>query len=199
MMRHWLTTTLGPIAIRPYKARDIPPHVSYLHDSAPSFLEQIGFDLEQFPNREACTELFAAELAQDRSVGFVRRVVGELEGQTVSLASIEIPKDEPDRYAHFHILEPALRGCGLGSPLLVVSLRALMDQHQLDRIYLEPGAHNPPINRLLVKLGLPLVGSLDKAAGLWALRVRVNRYEATRAKVEALVASIEERFELAVA
>lgn len=103
-----------------------------------------------------------------------------VDGKTIGHSSLKgiVPGDFGS--IHLHMWRADLRGKGYGPRLFCLSALDFYERFNLKRIICEPKADNPMANRMLQKIGFPLV--LTHVAGSSELSIicELNRYEILR-------------------
>lgn len=173
-----ISSPSGELTVRYYDERDIAAHVAYLFDSPGDFLEYIGIDLAKISDRDAWHVKLDQRLAEARTKGEpAKMIVAELGGRTVTLASLDLTGEDGVPRLHFHVMDPSLRGKGLGGPIFLAGVRAFSAYHGYKRFFIEPKAANAHMNALMRKLGFRYLEDLVRAAGPITPDTLVSRYE----------------------
>lgn len=175
-----IPTDLGLIELRPYTAEHVGAQMDYLYNSPKEFLEGIGFDTKKLNDREAHESKVRDNLSKQRDEDF-KSVVAELNGVAVAIVHLHLG-DEANR-AHFHILDSKSRHKGLGKPILLNSLKLLMEKHSLNELNIEPKSDNIPMNRLLKKCGFKFLGTCHYPVGPLTKAFEANRYLVVKSKI----------------
>ena len=81
---------------------------------------------------------------------------------------------------HLHMWRADLRGKSYGPPLFCMSALDFYERFNLKRIICEPKADNPMANRMLKKIGFPLVLTHVAASSEISVVCELNRYEILR-------------------
>ena len=175
-----LPTDLGLITLRPYMLEHVGAQMDYLYNSPKNFLEEIGFDTEKMNDRDAHESRVRNSLSKLRDGDF-RSIVAELKGVAIAIVHLHLG-DEANR-AHFHILDPKLRHKGLGKPILLNSLKLLMEKHSLNELNIEPKSDNLPMNRLMKNCDFKFLGTCHYPVGPVTKAFEANRYLVVKSKI----------------
>lgn len=144
----------GKIDLAPFQKRDVDALVSYMCDSPPSFLKQIGFSAEDIPEKNSYRERLLKRFKENPQDEFM--LMARMNDQTISAVYLDLRGELP--HVHFHIYSESLRGKGLGAPILKNSLKLLMLYHDVDELFIEPKNNNIPMNKLMKKCDFEFIG-----------------------------------------
>jgi RimJ/RimL family protein N-acetyltransferase len=103
-----------------------------------------------------------------------------VDGQTIGHSSLKNIVPGESGSIHLHIWRAELRGRGYGPRLFCLSALDFYERFNLKRMICEPKANNPMANRMLQKLGFPLVLTHVAAGSELAVVCELNRYEILR-------------------
>lgn len=142
-----INTSLGNLLIRPFTINDIGAQMDYLYNSSKDFLTEIGFDTTKFIGREKHQEQLEQKINGRSSDEFLS-MVAVLDNVTIAAVHIHSASEVK---AHFHIFDSKLRGKNLGKPILINSLKILMEHNGIEKLTIEPKVDNIPMNKLMLK------------------------------------------------
>jgi RimJ/RimL family protein N-acetyltransferase len=178
-----LTIAKKVIEVAPFDYCDIPARLTYLYGSSYKYLEDIGFDMKNFPPYEEIEKASQAQCVLYANTGLFSRAVGRLEGKTIALCNLEPHLSNGYLDAHFHIVDPALRFQGLGAPILNTALKLLYEKHRFTLLYIEPRKTNIPMNRLMQKLKFKHCKDYVSKTHPMAQEMEVSQYEVTAEQI----------------
>jgi len=156
--------------------------VDYFTGASEEFLRGMGVDTARMPSREAWLEAAwrdhqLAETDPARQRFFVGWY---LDDELIGHSSINKIKWGEEAYIHLHMWKPDNRRSGIGTEFFRRSIDFFFERFQLQRLYCEPNAENPPPNRVLQKLGYKPVKRYRTIPGPINFEQEVNRYEITK-------------------
>lgn len=168
-------------------ALDVPRIVSYVVDSSPEDRERLG--MTNVPPREAMTESLLEACTTPLESARSSYLIWEVDGHPVGFSSLKgiVPGEHGGM--HLHMWEAGLRGRGFGAVLFCRSAVEFHDRFRLRSIVCEPRAANPAPNRMLRRIGFPLVRTYVGASSELSAVCELNRYEILRDVAEAYLAS----------
>lgn len=171
------------LSVRPMTPHDVPRIVAYFVDSSPADRERLG--MTNVPPRDTLTESLleacAAPLASAQSF----YLMWEVDGRPIGFSSLKgiVPGEHGGM--HLHMWEAELRGRGLGAVLFCRSALEFHDRFGLKSIICEPRAANPAPNRMLRRIGFPLVRTYVGASSELSAVCELNCYQIVREVAEA--------------
>jgi hypothetical protein len=175
------------VRVRPLAPAEIHHIVDYLVGSSPADRERMG--LANVPPREAlaqayleaCTtpeqdakSFYLVWLVDDRPIGF-SSLKGIVRGEHAGM--------------HLHIWDASLRGKGHGALLFCLSALEFHRRFQLKSLVCEPRSTNPMPNRMLAKIGFPLLRTYVGASSELSAVAELNRYDVAADVAEAYLLS----------
>ena len=167
--------------------RDVPRIVSYVVDSSPADRERLG--MTNVPARETLTESLLEACAAPEASARSFYLIWEIDGLPVGFASLKAIVPGEHGGMHLHMWDAELRGRGFGAALFCRSALDFHDRFRLKSIVCEPRAANPAPNRMLRRIGFPLVETYVGASSELSAVCELNRYEIVRAVAEAYLES----------
>jgi RimJ/RimL family protein N-acetyltransferase len=168
------------LTVRPLASEDLDGYIAYFTQPSKADAERMGLAIDQVPSasrlRSELEVMIAAPLDQLRS--FV--LAWCLDGKTIGHSSLKgiVPGDFGS--IHLHMWRTDLRGKGYGPRLFCLSALDFYERFNLKRIICEPKADNPMANRMLQKIGFPLVLTHVAASSELSVVCELNRYEILR-------------------
>ena len=168
------------LAVRPLARKDFDGFIAYFTGASKADAERMGMAIERVPPasrlRSDLEAMMAAPVDQLRSYVLAWCVNGETIGHS-SLKDI-VPGEVGSM--HLHMWRADLRGKGYGPRLFCLSALDFYQRFNLKRIICEPKADNPMANRMLAKIGFPVVLTHVAASSELAFVCELNRYEILR-------------------
>ena len=151
----------------------------------------MGLDVDRVPPAEQLRSDLNAmiEAPPDRFSSFVHAWC--IDGITVGHSSLKdiVPGDFGSM--HLHMWRTDLRGKGYGPRLFCLSALDFYQRFNLKRIICEPKADNPMANRMLKKVGFPLILTHVAASSEISVVCELNRYDILRDVAERYLHSHE--------
>src|SRR5216117_536248 len=168
------------LSVRPLAAEDFDGFINYWLGLSKAEIERLGIAIDRLPSaaRMRC-DLEAMLVAPDDGVrSFV--LAWCINGEAIGHSSLKdiVPGDFGS--IHLHMWRSDLRGKGHGPYLFCLSALDFYERFNLKRIICEPKADNPMANRMLKKIGFPLVLTHVAAGSELAVVCELNRYEVVR-------------------
>jgi RimJ/RimL family protein N-acetyltransferase len=168
------------LTIRPLATEDLDDYVAYFTRISKVDAERMGLAIDRVPSatrlRSDLEAMIAAPLDRIRSFVLAWCVDGKAIGHS-SLKNI-VPGDFGS--IHLHMWRADLRGKGYGPRLFCLSALDFYERFNLKRIICEPKADNRMANRMLKKIGFPLVLTHVAAGSELGFVCELNRYEILR-------------------
>jgi RimJ/RimL family protein N-acetyltransferase len=172
------------LTIRPLASEDLDGYIAYFTRASKADAERMGLAIDRVPSAERLRSDLEAMIAAplDRVHSFV--LVWCLDGKAIGHSSLKdiVPGDFGS--IHLHMWRADLRGKGYGPRLFCLSALDFYERFNLKRIICEPKADNPMANRMLKKIGFPLVLTHIAASSELAVVCELNRYEILREVAE---------------
>ena len=168
------------LTVRPLASEDVDGYIAYFTRPSKGDAERMGLAIDRVPSairlRSDLEAMIAAPL--DRLRNFV--LAWCVDGKAIGHSSLKdiVPGDFGS--IHLHIWRADLRGKGYGARLFCLSALDFYERFNLKRIICEPKADNPMANRMLKKIGFPLVLTHVAASSELSVVCELNRYEILR-------------------
>src|SRR5215510_6755138 len=168
------------LSVRPLGTDDLDGYIAYFTQPSKVDAERMGLAIDRVPSavqlRSDLEAMIAAPLDRVRSFVLAWCVDGKAIGHS-SLKDIVLGDFGS---IHLHMWRANLRGKGYGSRLFCLSTLDFYERFNLKRIICEPKADNPMANRMLKKIGFPLVLTHVAASSELSVVCELNRYEILR-------------------
>ncbi len=168
------------LGIRPLANEDLDGLIAYFTRPSKADAERMGLDINRVPSatqlRSDLTSMIASPL--DRLSSFV--LAWCVDGKAMGHSSLKdiVPGDFGRM--HLHMWRADLRGKGYGPRFFCLSALDFYDRFNLKRIICEPKADNPMANRMLTKIGFPLILTHVATSSELSVVCELNRYEILR-------------------
>jgi RimJ/RimL family protein N-acetyltransferase len=103
-----------------------------------------------------------------------------LDGEAIGHSSLKDIRPAECGSIHLHIWRSDLRGKGYGPALFCLAVLEFYERFKLDRMICEPKANNPVPNKMLHKIGFPLVSTRIGRSSELSIVCELNRYDIIR-------------------
>jgi len=168
------------LSVRPLAAQDFDDFINYWFGLSPAEIERLGVAIDCLPTADRMRSDLEATLAvPDEPVrNFV--LAWCIDGEAIGHSSLKdiLPGDFGS--IHLHMWRADLRGKGHGARLFCLAAVDFYKRFNLKRIICEPKAENPPPNRLLQRIGFPLVSTRVGRGSELGTICKLNTYEIVR-------------------
>jgi RimJ/RimL family protein N-acetyltransferase len=168
------------LIVRPLTSDDLDGYIAYFTRPSKADAERMGLAIHRVPSaarlRSELEVMLVTPLHRLRS--FV--LAWCLDGKTIGHSSLKdiVPGDVGS--IHLHMWRSDLRGKGYGPRLFCLSVLDFYKRFNLKRMICEPKADNPMANRMLRRIGFPLVLTRVAASSELSVVCELNRYEILR-------------------
>src|SRR4029453_7402161 len=168
------------LSVRPLAREDFDGYIAYFTQPSKADAERMGLAIDRVPSAaQLRSELEAMSAAPvDRLRSFV--LAWCVDRKTIGHSSLKDIVPGAFGSIHLHIWRADLRGKGYGPRLFCLSALDFYERFNLKRIICEPKANNPMANRMLKKIGFPLVLTHVAASSELSVVCELNRYEILR-------------------
>jgi RimJ/RimL family protein N-acetyltransferase len=168
------------LTVRPLAAGDFSEFINYWLGLSEAEIARMGVAIDRMPSatqmRSDLETMLAAPNNAVRTFVLIWCVNGEAIGHS-SLKEI-VPGDSGS--IHLHLWRADLRGKGYGSQLFCLSAVDFYERFKLRRMICEPKADNPSPNRLLQRIGFPLISTRFGTSSELSVTCQLNRYNIER-------------------
>lgn len=148
--------------------------VSYWCDATDQQLAKMGADATKRPSPERIAQGVMASYAPGVRHAYS---IWEVDGRAIGYACLKDIEPGHSGSIHLHVWEPSARGQGHGAGLFCRSVVQFYEDFGLRSMICEPSATNPAPNRMLARIGFPLVESrFGRSSDLSAV-TQLNRYD----------------------
>src|SRR5262249_52714000 len=175
------------LTVRPLASEDFAGFIAYFTRASKADAERMGLAIDKVPlPTQLCSDLEAMIATPvDRLHSFV--LAWCIDGKSIGHCSIKDIVLGGFGSIHLHMWRADLRGKGYRPRLFCLSALDFYERFNLKRIICEPKADNPIPNRVLQKIGFPLVLTHVGASSELSVICELNRYEIPRDVAERYV------------
>ena len=168
------------LSIRPLATKDLDDFIAYFTRASKADAERMGLDIDRVPSASQLrSDLQSMIVAPPhRLSSFV--LAWCIDGKTIGHSSLKDIVAGDFGSMHLHMWRADLRGRGYGPRLFCLSALDFYERFNLKRIICEPKADNPMANRMLKKIGFPLILTHVAASSEISVVCELNRYEILR-------------------
>jgi RimJ/RimL family protein N-acetyltransferase len=172
------------LSVRPLAREDFDKFIGYWTGLSNQDIERMGVAIDRLPSPEQMRwdlDVITNESIEKLS-NFI--LVWCVNGEAVGHSSLrEIVRGE-SASVHLHMWRADLRGKGYGPRLFCLAALDFYERFRLRYMICEPKSDNPFPNRMLRKIGFPLILVHVAAASTWTVVSELNRYAILRHIVE---------------
>lgn len=168
------------LTVRPLAEEDFDGFIAYFTRVSKADAERMGLAIDKVPSPAQLRSDLETMIATpvDRLRSFV--LAWCVDGETIGHSSLKDILPGESGSIHLHMWRADLRGKGYGPRLFCLSALAFYERFNLKRIMCEPKADNPMANRMLQRIGFPLVLTHVAAGSELGVVCELNRYEILR-------------------
>ena len=168
------------LTVRPLASEDFDGFIAYFTRASKADAERMGLAIDKVPSPAQLRSDLEAMIATpvDRLRSFV--LAWCIDDKTIGHSSLKDIVPGEFGSIHLHMWRADLRGRGYGPLLFCLSALDLYERFNLKRIICEPKADNPMANRMLQKIGFPLIQTHVAASSELSVVCELNRFEILR-------------------
>jgi RimJ/RimL family protein N-acetyltransferase len=164
------------LLIREMTLEEVGLVINYFHGATPEHLETLGVDPTRLPSRSDWRARYVAEYCKPTPERSTLLVIWNLDERPVGFSTSEKIVYGEQAHMHLHIVDPQLRGSGVGSASLPDTIAFYFRRLKLKRLFCEPNAFNVGPNRTLQKVGFRYVKTYKTVPGPLNYHQSVNRW-----------------------
>lgn len=164
------------LSVRALSLDDIPLIVNYWLQSSPENLVRMGVDKLKIPTASQFEKGLRSLLEQDSQEARTSYRIWLVDGLPIGFSSLKNIQYEQSGEMHLHIWDASFTGKGYGPVLFCLSAQSFYEAFKLKAIKCEPRASNPLPNKMLQKVGFPLVETRIAASSELSLVCELNQY-----------------------
>jgi RimJ/RimL family protein N-acetyltransferase len=168
------------LTVRPLAAGDFSEFINYWLGLSQVEIARMGVAIDRMPSATEMRSDLETMLAATNSAVRTFVLTWCINGEPIGHSSLKeiVPGDFGS--IHLHMWRRDLRGKGYSSRLFCLSAVDFYERFKLKRMICEPKADNPSPNRLLQRIGFPLISTrLGKSSEL-SVSCKLNRYDIAR-------------------
>lgn len=171
--------------IRELELGDINSVIGYFIDADDDFLKEMGVDREKLPTKGEWRKIFLEEF--DRSISSKKSfyLIWLQDGKAVGHSNINKIDYGNEAYMHLHLWDQEKAQSGNGAYFAKRCVELYFKLFKLEKIFCEPNALNPGVNKTLEKIGFELLKEYDTVPGEINFHQTVNRWVLPKGKVVA--------------
>lgn len=175
------------LAVRPLLPAEAALVVNYFHGASADDLARMGVDPSRLPAPAVWEAALRSAIAAppQRAASFYSAWL--VDGAPVGYAAVKAIRFGASADLHLHMWSAPHRGQGHGALLFCLSALDAFERFRLRDLVCEPKASNPMPNRMLAKVGFPLVRTYEGASSELSQVTALNRYAIDRAIAEAFL------------
>jgi hypothetical protein len=175
------------LAVRALSPVEVPLIVKYLVDSSPADRERMG--LANVPSADVLTQSYLKACATPENDASSFYLIWLVEGAPIGFSSLKDIVRGGRASMHLHIWNASQRGKGYGAILFCLSALEFYRRFALENLVCEPRAANLLPNRMLSRIGFPLLRSYVGASSELSAVDKLNCYDIARDSAEAYLLS----------
>lgn len=183
---------MSTFAVRPLLPEDISQVVDYWLNATPEYLRSMGADPARLPSEAQWRSNLERIVACPVSEATTYYVVWLVDGRAVGFNSLKNIVFGESGDMHLHMWDIESRGKGYGGRLFCMAAVEFFRSFQLRRIICEPSASNPAPNRMLRRIGFPLVRTYTGTSSEVSMVCELNQYEIVPAIAQRYLDSLME-------
>ena len=175
---------MSRVTVRPLASQDFDGFIAYFTGASKADAERMGLAIHKVPSPTQLRSDLEAMIATpvDRVRSFV--LAWCIDSETIGHSSLKDIVPGEFGSMHLHMWRADLRGKGYGPRLFCLSALDFYERFNLKRIICEPKTDNPMANRMLQKIGFPLVLTHVGASSDLSFVCELNRYDILREVAE---------------
>lgn len=171
---------MAELSVRPLDERDVEPIVKYWSGLSPEDVVRMGVDVVRLPGPEAMRQIVRETLAVPPGQGASGCMIWEVDGVAIGFSTLKNIVPRVSGGMHLHIWDRERRGRGHGAALFCLSALEFYRLFAVASIVCEPSATNPLPNRMLQKVGFPLVRTYFGRSSALSAETLLNCYDIRR-------------------
>ncbi len=167
-------------SVRPMREADVEAVVQYWTTASPSDLERMGVNAAALDPPDMMREGYRRALARPECERKAFALVWEVDGEAIGFTTLKNIERGVKGEMHLHIWKETARGKGYGGKLFCLAALDFYERFQLKEIVCEPRSTNPMPNRMLQRVGFPLVRTYVGQSSELAQVCELNTYAILR-------------------
>ena len=174
------------LAVREMQQEDIEPLMQYWLEATPNFLTDMGVDLSKMPTKEELCNMLTEQLAAPYQQKQSYATIWLKDNQPIGHCNVNDIVFGKEACMHLHLWRKDLRKQGIGSTLIIHSIRYFFEQLELKKLVSEPYALNTAPHKTLEKIGFHFEKEYTTIPGSLSFEQKVRRYVLTGEKYLAI-------------
>jgi len=175
-----ILSKLMDLSVRPLAVEDFDGFINYWFGLSEAEIDRLGIEIDRMPSAARMRSDLEAMLAapNDGVRSFV--LAWCIDGEAIGHSSLKdiVPGDFGS--IHLHMWRADLRGKGYSPYLFCLAAVDFYERFKLKRVICEPKADNPPPNRLLQRIGFPLISMRIGRSSELSTICKLNTYDIMR-------------------
>jgi RimJ/RimL family protein N-acetyltransferase len=143
--------------VRPLLESDIPYIISYWRGLSHDDIERMGIASENLPPEDSLRMMLLNQIQSTEPFVQAFSLIWTIEERPVGYSTLKDIKAGESGSIHLHMWESQYRGKGYGAKLFCMAVVDLYKRFSLNSMICEPKSTNPMPNRMLQKIGFPLI------------------------------------------
>jgi RimJ/RimL family protein N-acetyltransferase len=181
---------MSVFAVRPLLPEDISQLVDYWLKATPEYLRSMGADPARLPSEAEWRRTLERVVACRVREATTYYLVWLVDGHPVGFNSLKNIVFGESGDMHLHMWDAQSRGKGYGGRLFCIAALEFFRLFQLRTVVCEPSVSNPAPNRMLQRIGFPLVRTYTGASSEVSMVCELNQYEIVPAIAERYLRSL---------
>lgn len=165
------------LSIRPMQIADTHHIARYFCENSPDFYSRLGINPAKVPGYAPYQAALSALVGVPAEKAKAFYAIWLIDGEPVGHSSLKDIVYGKFGSQHLHMWKEVVRGKGSGGKLFCLSTLDFYERFRCQKIICEPSAKNPLPNRMLQKVGFPLLGSRVAASSDISDVVELNTYD----------------------
>jgi RimJ/RimL family protein N-acetyltransferase len=156
-------------------------------------MERMGVAIDRMPPAKQIRENLEPILSSPNNSAHSSVLAWCLDSEAIGHSSLKDIVPGESGNIHLHLWRADLRGRGHGPRFFCLAAIDFYDRFQLKRMWCEPKADNPAPNRLLQRLGFPLLSTRVGASSELSAICLLNRYDIQRRIAETCLGKLRSK------
>lgn len=145
------------LSVREIQHADIPLLLNYWYNADADYLKTMGADINLLPGKDQWTEALAEQVETPYAKKQSYCIIWLMDNQPVGHSNTNKIKFGEEAFMHLHLWDGPVRGKGIGTSFVKMTIPYFFNNLQLKKLFCEPYALNPAPNKTLAKAGFHFV------------------------------------------
>jgi RimJ/RimL family protein N-acetyltransferase len=168
------------LTVRPLVPKDFNGFINYWLGLSQAEIACMGVAIDRMPSATQMRRDLEAMLAAPKDAARSFVLAWCINGEAIGHSSLKGIVPGGFGNVHLHMWRADLRGKGYGPRLFCLAAVDFYDRFKLKRMICEPKADNPSPNRLLQRIGFPLISTRVGTSSELSVICKLNRYDIVR-------------------